>query len=186
MGITDCPRFPAFCRLSPQSAMARGIPATRWPIHPTGCSNEGPPPPSLPVISMPTLPLGIRVAIATFAASLALSSASAQPAAAPARPIAAPAPRGASCHNGMSFDRFLAELKAQAVAACVSQRAIAEAAPYLVYDQGIVNRDRGLRARREGIWRAAGGHRLVLGTGERFRPQYGQSADAALAGVAGL
>src|SRR3984957_8342280 len=145
MGITDCPRFPAFCRLSPQSAMARGIPATRWPIRPTGCSNEGPPPPSLPFISTPTLPLGICVAIATFAASLALSSASAQPIAAPAKPIATPSPRAASCHNGMSFDRFLADLKQQAAAAGVSQRAIAEAAPYLVYDQGIVNRDRGQR-----------------------------------------
>jgi lytic murein transglycosylase len=45
----------------------------------------------------------------------------------------------------MSFDRFLADLKAQAVAAGVSQRAIAEASLYLVYDQGIVNRDRGQR-----------------------------------------
>ncbi len=45
----------------------------------------------------------------------------------------------------MSFDRFLAELKPQAAAAGVSQRAIAEASPYLVYDQGIVNRDRGQR-----------------------------------------
>src|SRR6266852_9458887 len=74
-------------------------------------------------------------------------SASAQPAAwpgtvaTPARP--APAPRGAACHNGMSFDRFLSDLKQQAVAEGVSQRALAEAAPYLVYDQGIVNRDRG-------------------------------------------
>jgi lytic murein transglycosylase len=60
--------------------------------------------------------------------------------------IAAPAPRGgAACHNGLSFDRFLADLKQQAVAAGVSQRALAEAAPYLVYDQGIVNRDRGQR-----------------------------------------
>src|SRR5205823_2569796 len=66
-------------------------------------------------------------------------------AAAPARPIAAPAPRGAACHNGMSFDRFLADLKQQAVADGVSQRTIAEASPYLVYDQGIVNRDRGQR-----------------------------------------
>ena len=54
-------------------------------------------------------------------------------------------PRGASCHNGMSFDRFLADLKQQAIAAGVSQRAIAEASPGLVYDQGIVNRDRGQR-----------------------------------------
>ncbi len=62
---------------------------------------------------------------------------------APAR--AASVPRAASCHNGASFDRFLAELKQQAVADGVSQRAIGEAAPYLVYDQGIVNRDRGQR-----------------------------------------
>jgi lytic murein transglycosylase len=54
-------------------------------------------------------------------------------------------PRGAPCHNGMSFDRFLSDLKQQAIAAGVSQRAIAEASPYLVYDQGIVNRDRGQR-----------------------------------------
>jgi lytic murein transglycosylase len=45
----------------------------------------------------------------------------------------------------MSFDRFLAELKQQAIAAGVSQRALSEAAPYLVYDQSIVNRDRGQR-----------------------------------------
>jgi lytic murein transglycosylase len=68
-----------------------------------------------------------------------------QPFAAPARPPAAASPRAAACHNGASFDRFLADLKQQAVAAGVSQRAIAEAAPYLVYDQGIVNRDRGQR-----------------------------------------
>ncbi len=55
------------------------------------------------------------------------------------------AQRGASCHNGMSFPQFLETLKADAVKAGVSQRAIAAAAPYLVYDQGIVNRDRGQR-----------------------------------------
>jgi lytic murein transglycosylase len=62
---------------------------------------------------------------------------------APAR--AAAIPRAASCHNGANFDRFLADLKQQAVAAGVSQSTISEAAPYLVYDQGIVNRDRGQR-----------------------------------------
>src|SRR2546430_3876673 len=72
-------------------------------------------------------------------------SASAQPIAVPARPVAAPTLRGAACHNGMSFDRFLTDLKQQAVADGVSQRTIAEASPYLVYDQGIVNRDRGQR-----------------------------------------
>jgi lytic murein transglycosylase len=45
----------------------------------------------------------------------------------------------------MSFDRFLADLKQKAAAAGVSPRAIAEASPDLVYDQGIVNRDRGQR-----------------------------------------
>jgi lytic murein transglycosylase len=60
-------------------------------------------------------------------------------------PQPALAQRGASCHGGRSFDQFLAGLKQQAVAAGVSQRALAEAAPYLVYDQGIVNRDRGQR-----------------------------------------
>ncbi|SHG06531.1 lytic murein transglycosylase [Bradyrhizobium erythrophlei] len=69
----------------------------------------------------------------------------AQPMPAPARPIAAPSPRAAACHNGLSFDRFLGELKQQAAAAGVSQRTLAEASPYLVYDQGIVNRDRGQR-----------------------------------------
>jgi len=64
---------------------------------------------------------------------------------APAPPRAAPVSRAASCHNGASFDRFLADLKQQAIAAGVSQRAISEAAPYLVYDQSIVNRDRGQR-----------------------------------------
>ncbi|MCK1515778.1 lytic murein transglycosylase [Bradyrhizobium sp. 190] len=96
------------------------------------------------------------------AASLTLSSlAIAQPA--PARPAAAPrpavapvpgqqqpaaaprSPRAAACHNGMSFDRFLADLKQQALAEGVSQRALAEAAAYLTYDQSIVNRDRGQR-----------------------------------------
>jgi lytic murein transglycosylase len=64
---------------------------------------------------------------------------------APARAAHVSVPRAASCHNGANFDRFLADLKQQALAAGVSQRAISEAAPYLVYDQGIVNRDRGQR-----------------------------------------
>src|SRR4051794_30214152 len=55
------------------------------------------------------------------------------------------AQRGASCHGGQSFEQFLARLKQQALAAGVSPDAVAQAAPYLVYDQGIVNRDRGQR-----------------------------------------
>src|SRR6201985_2865149 len=68
-----------------------------------------------------------------------------RPAVVAPRPPSAPSPRAASCHNGASFDRFLAELKQQAAAQGVSQRALAEAGPYLVYDQGLVNRDRGQR-----------------------------------------
>src|ERR1035438_7543097 len=73
---------------------------------------------------------------------------------APARPVTAapkppavpPPPRApAPSHSGAGFARFLADLKQQASAAGVSQRALGEAAPYLVYDQGIVNRDRGQR-----------------------------------------
>jgi lytic murein transglycosylase len=64
---------------------------------------------------------------------------------APARAALNPSLRAASCHNGASFERFLVDLKQQALAAGVSQRAISEASPYLVYDQAIVNRDRGQR-----------------------------------------
>ncbi|HEY0910820.1 MAG TPA: hypothetical protein VGD75_11370, partial [Bradyrhizobium sp.] len=89
---------------------------------------------------MPTRLSGIKIAITIIAASLLFSSifsslASAQPFPAPvrtprsavvpanpaaARPATSPSPRAASCHNGLSFDRFLAELKQTAVAAGVS------------------------------------------------------------------
>ena len=69
----------------------------------------------------------------------------------------------------MSFDRFLADLKQQAVAAGVSQRAMAEAAPYLVYDQGIVNRDRGQRVFGQVFTEFAG--RMAA----NFRMQQGQA-----------
>nr|WP_107345967.1 lytic murein transglycosylase [Rhodopseudomonas palustris] len=81
----------------------------------------------------------LRTSVGAMAAVLAIAAA-ASLTASPAL-----AQRGASCHGGQSFDQFLAGLKQKAVAAGVSQRAIAEASPYLVYDQGIVNRDRGQR-----------------------------------------
>lgn len=90
--------------------------------------------------------------VTTLAALVVFSaSAAAQPLSATrtpgavAKPATAPSPRPASCHHGASFERFVAELKQQALAAGVSQRAITEASPYLVYDQRIVNRDRGQR-----------------------------------------
>jgi lytic murein transglycosylase len=90
---------------------------------------------------MARISAGAVLAILLFAPLLAL----AQPIITSTRPVVAPAPRGASCHAGMNFERFLADLKAQALKAGVSASAIAEASPYLVYDQGIVNRDRGQR-----------------------------------------
>src|SRR3984957_11772335 len=92
---------------------------------------------------------GLRMATASFALLLTLSSAAlaqftpapdrpvaASPRRAPAkpRPVAAPAERAASCHNGLSFERFLGDLKQQAVDAGAPRRAMAEASPYLVYD----------------------------------------------------
>jgi lytic murein transglycosylase len=51
-----------------------------------------------------------------------------------------------SCHNGQSFDRWLADFKKEAAATHgVSATTIAAASPYLVYDQRIVNIDRGQR-----------------------------------------
>ncbi len=108
---------------------------------------------------MPIRCCRIQIAALIIAASVALASAvsaqqpfppplkpaTATPPPATSRPATSPSPRAASCHAGQPFDRFLAELKQKAVAAGVSQRAIAEASPELVYDQGIVNRDRGQR-----------------------------------------
>ncbi|WP_458757405.1 lytic murein transglycosylase [Afipia sp. TerB] len=73
----------------------------------------------------------MTTAIAAVTVSLAASPALAQ--------------SGARCHNGMSFAQFLDTLKSDALKAGVSRRAIAEASPFMVYDQGIVNRDRGQR-----------------------------------------
>ncbi|MBR1120438.1 lytic murein transglycosylase [Bradyrhizobium lablabi] len=113
---------------------------------------------------MPTSLAGFRSVAAAAAVLLLSTAASAQlfqqpqapraapraaapgaPAATAPRPAAVASRGGAACHNGMSFDRFLADLKQRAVSEGVSQRTLAEAAPYLVYDQSIVNRDRGQR-----------------------------------------
>lgn len=50
-----------------------------------------------------------------------------------------------ACRTGTNFQRWLAEFQQDAVKQGVSQRALAAAAPQLIYDQGIVNRDRGQR-----------------------------------------
>ena len=88
--------------------------------------------------------------MAAVAACFAWSSAASaqplpRPLATPSRAASVPASHAAACHNGLSFDRFLAGLKQRAVDAGVSSHAIAEAAPHLVYDPGIVRRDHGQR-----------------------------------------
>ena len=84
-------------------------------------------------------------AVSPLASAQQLLPAPTRQAPAAARPATVPSSRAAACHNGQSFDRFLADLKQRAVSEGVSQQAIAEASPYLVYNQGIVNRDRGQR-----------------------------------------
>ncbi len=61
---------------------------------------------------------------------------------------AVPAPalaQSANCRNTVPFDRWLADFKKDAAAQGISQAAINAASPFLVYDQRIVNIDRGQR-----------------------------------------
>jgi lytic murein transglycosylase len=51
----------------------------------------------------------------------------------------------APCRTSGPYDKWLAEFEREAMASGISQQAIAAAAPYLTYDQRIVNIDRGQR-----------------------------------------
>jgi lytic murein transglycosylase len=53
------------------------------------------------------------------------------------------AQRGAACHKGASFEQWLDQFKREAVTEGVSQRAIAASSHLMVYDQSVVNKDRG-------------------------------------------
>jgi len=55
------------------------------------------------------------------------------------------AAQNANCRNQGDFGRWLADFKQEALAQGISQRTLNAAAPYLTFDQGIVNRDRGQR-----------------------------------------
>jgi lytic murein transglycosylase len=62
--------------------------------------------------------------------------------------LAAPAPvlaQNANCRNTGSFESWLADFKREATRQGISAAAIAAASPYLVFDQRIVNIDRGQR-----------------------------------------
>jgi lytic murein transglycosylase len=49
----------------------------------------------------------------------------------------------ATCHGGQGFEQWLDAFKREAVAQGISQRTIAAAAHLMVYDQSVVNKDRG-------------------------------------------
>jgi lytic murein transglycosylase len=60
--------------------------------------------------------------------------------------LAAPAAaQSANCRTTVSFDRWLADFKKEAAEKGISAAAVNAASPYLVYDQRIVNIDRGQR-----------------------------------------
>jgi lytic murein transglycosylase len=69
--------------------------------------------------------------VAKFCLTLALLAVGASPALA------------ASCRSNQTFDRWSAEITREAMAKGVSQRTLAAAQPYFVFDQSIVNKDRG-------------------------------------------
>jgi lytic murein transglycosylase len=62
-----------------------------------------------------------------------------------AEAVAATPAGSPSCRNTGSFERWLDDFKREALAQGIPQSAIAAASPYLVYDQRIVNIDRGQR-----------------------------------------
>jgi membrane-bound lytic murein transglycosylase B len=49
----------------------------------------------------------------------------------------------ATCHRGASFEQWLEQFKREATAEGVSPRTIAAASHLMVYDQSVVNKDRG-------------------------------------------
>src|SRR5271165_5023894 len=82
---------------------------------------------------------------------------------------------GAACRNTGSFERWLEEFKREAASQGISQRAIAAAAPYLVYDQKIVNIDRGQKIFQQDFLqfssRMLAGDRLTHGAAEMRKYQ---------------
>src|SRR5271155_1412231 len=59
--------------------------------------------------------------------------------------LAGSAAHAAACRTDGTYEAWLADFEREAVAQGISQSAIADAAPYLTYDQRIVNIDRGQR-----------------------------------------
>jgi lytic murein transglycosylase len=59
--------------------------------------------------------------------------------------VGSPALAQAPCRTSGSFDQWLAQFEQEALAKGISRNAIAQATPYLTYDQRIINIDRGQR-----------------------------------------
>jgi lytic murein transglycosylase len=108
--------------------------------------------------------------------------------------VLAGAAQAAPCRNGGPYDKWLADFEREAMAQGVSQRTIATAAPYLTYDQRIVNIDRGQRVFTQTFLefsdRMAAGYRIQTGAAKiktysavfaRIDQQYGVPAPVIVA-----
>jgi lytic murein transglycosylase len=108
--------------------------------------------------------------------------------------ILANAAHAAPCRTSGPYDKWLADFEREAIAQGVSQRAIAAAAPYLTYDQRIVNIDHGQRVFSQTFLefsdRMAAGYRIQMGAAKiktyaqvfaRIDQQYGVPAPVIVA-----
>ncbi|MFZ0425620.1 MAG: lytic murein transglycosylase [Xanthobacteraceae bacterium] len=108
--------------------------------------------------------------------------------------LLANAAQAAPCRTGGPYDKWLADLEREAIAQGVSQRAIAAAAPFLTYDQRIVNIDHGQRVFSQTFLefsdRMAAGYRIQMGAAKiktyapvfaRIDQQYGVPAPVIVA-----
>lgn len=102
--------------------------------------------------------------------------------------------QAASCRSNTGFEQWLSAFRQEAAAQGISQRALSAAQPYMVYDQAIVNKDRG-----QGVFaqsflqfsdRMAAGYRIQKGaqlirqhaaTFARIERQYGVPAPVLVA-----
>ncbi len=102
--------------------------------------------------------------------------------------------QAAPCRTSGPYDKWLADLEREAIAQGVSQRAIAAAAPFLTYDQRIVNIDHGQRIFTQTFLefsdRMAAGYRISMGAAkiknyaqvfQRIDQQYGVPAPVIVA-----
>jgi lytic murein transglycosylase len=100
----------------------------------------------------------------------------------------------APCRTGGAYDKWLADFEREAMAQGVSQRTIATAAPFLTYDQRIVNIDKGQRVftqtflefsdRMAAAYRIQRGNQLIKTYAqvfERIDKQYGVPAPVVVA-----